>query len=183
MREESGDKKVDATGNFDERDVIKDFNDCYEKYYRVIFKHAAYLTGNSQVAEDITQEAFIKLYNSPQQHTNTAAWLSRVATNLAYNYFRREKIRSNKEPTIKHHAQSNVISLEDAAIRDFEIRMTRNILNRLKARDRICLLLKFSGYKYSEISEIAGVEKTSIGKILARAQEKFKEMYLKEVRD
>lgn len=160
-----------------------DFKNCYEKYYMVIFKHAAYLTGSTQTAEDITQEAFIRLYNSPPQHDNTGAWLSRVATNLAYNYIRDEKSRRNKEPVMEEWEPSKVISIEEAAIKDTEIRLTRKILNKMKPRDRLCLLLKFSGYKYHEISDILSLEKSSVGKILARAQEKFKEMYLKEVRD
>ena len=159
-----------------------DFNTSYEKYYKIVFRHCAYLTGDVQAAEDIAQEAFIKLYHSPPSHGNTGAWLSRVATNLAYNYIRDQKTRRNKEPMIEENTPSNVISIEELAIKDSEVRLTRKILNSLNHRDRICLLLKFSGYKYNEIAEIAGIEKASVGKILSRAQEKFKELYLKEVK-
>lgn len=103
-----------------------------------------------------------------------------MATNLAYNYIRDQKTRRSKEPVLEENAPSNVISIEDIAIKDSEVRLTRKILNSLNHRDRICLLLKFSGYKYNEIAEIAGIEKASVGKILSRAQEKFKELYLKE---
>lgn len=103
-----------------------------------------------------------------------------MATNLAYNYIRDQKTRRNKEPVLEENAPSNVISIEDIAIKDSEVRLTRKLLNSLNHRDRICLLLKFSGYKYNEIAEIAGIEKASVGKILSRAQEKFRELYLKE---
>lgn len=167
--------------NYKEMIMSEDFRSCYEKYFPVIFRHAAYLAGNVQAAEDIAQETFIKLYNTPPQHSNTGAWLSRVASNLAYNYLRDEKTRRNKEPVIEEPEDSKVISIEDVVIKDSEIRLTRKILKAMNERDRMCLLLKFSGYKYTEISEILDIEKTSVGKILARAQEKFKEMYLKEV--
>jgi RNA polymerase sigma factor (sigma-70 family) len=161
--------------------VPEDFNTAYEKYYKIIFRHCAYLTGDVQAAEDIAQETFIKLYNSPPSHGNIGAWLSRVATNLSYNYIRDQKTRRNKEPVVEEHEVSNVISIEEIVIKDSEVRLTRKILNSLNHRDRLCLLLKFSGYKYNEIAEIAGIEKASVGKILSRAQEKFKELYLKEV--
>lgn len=168
--------------NKKERESIpEDFTTSYEKHYNKIFRHCAYLTGDVQAAEDITQETFIKLYHSPPSHDNTGAWLLRVATNLAYNYFRDRETRQSKEPLVDEHAVSNVISIEEIAIKDSEVRMTRKILNRLNHRDRVCLLLKFSGYKYSEIAELAGVRKASVGKIISRAQEKFKELYLKEV--
>jgi len=103
-----------------------------------------------------------------------------VATNLAYNYIRDQKTRRSKEPVIEGHMVSNVISIEEIAIKNSEVRLVRKLLNNLNHRDRLCLLLKFSGYKYNEIAEIAKIEKASVGKILARAQEKFKELYLKE---
>lgn len=158
----------------------EDFKRNYEKYYAAIFRHTAYLTGSMQAAEDISQETFIKLYSTPPEHPNTIAWLTRVATNLAYNYLRGDKVRKSKEPVIFGSDESNVISIEEIAIKDAEIRLTRKILNSLSPRDRMCLLLKFSGYKYNEIAEITGVEKNSVGQVLARAQAKFKERYLKE---
>lgn len=159
----------------------EDFDTSFEKYYTVILRHCAYLIGDLQAAEDIAQETFIKLYNNPPSHGNTGAWLSRVATNLAYNYLRDKKTRRSKEPVVVEHSEGNVISIEDIAIKNWEVRLTKKILNSLNHRERLCLLLKFSGYKYNEIAEIAGIEKASVGKILSRAQERFKELYLKEV--
>jgi RNA polymerase sigma factor (sigma-70 family) len=164
-----------------EKNDYEDFKKTYENYYSVIFKHTAYITGSLQVAEDITQETFIKLYNSPPSHTNVIAWLTKVSSNLSYNHLRSEKIRQNKEPEIVEDGLGNVISIEDAAIRNYEIRLTKKILNSLPPRDRICLLLKFSGYKYNEIAEVIGLDFASIGTTLARAQAKFRERYLKEV--
>lgn len=174
-------EELDSGRDFEQQELSGDFKDYYEKYYPVIFRHAAYLTGDTQAAEDITQEAFVKLYKAPPQHTGIGPWLSRIATNLAFNHMRDEKIKRNKDQFIGGYAEDNVISIEEIAIKDYEVRLTRKVLNRLKPRDRLCLLLKFSGYKYGEISEIAGVPKSSVGQIIARSQEKFRQLYLKEV--
>ncbi len=151
------------------------FNQYYKDYYTVIYKHTSYLTGNIQAAEDITQEVFIKLYNNPPKHSNVIAWLSKIASNLSYNYLRDEKRKKGKEKVLLE--DNKIISIEDAAIKNQEIRLIRKILDGLPERDRICLLLKFSGYKYNEISEIIGVEKSSVGTILARSQKKFMVKY------
>ncbi len=141
----------------------------------------AYLTGNAQAAEDITQETFIKLYNIPPSHTNIVAWLTKVSTNLTYNYLRSLKTRQSKEPAAEEIEASNVISIEDAAIKNLEIRSIKKVLDSMDPRDRLCILLKSSGYKYDEIAEMTGIEKNSVGKTLTRAQAKFKEKYSKEV--
>jgi RNA polymerase sigma factor (sigma-70 family) len=158
-----------------------DFKKAYESYYSIIFKHTVYITGCTQAAEDITQETFIKYYSSPPIHSNVIAWLTTVSSNLSYNYIRNEKTKQKKEPDIVEDGFGNVISIEDVAIRNHEIRLTRKILKCLPPRDRMCLLLKFSGYKYTEIAEVIGMDFASIGTTLARAQAKFKESYLKEV--
>ena len=157
-----------------------DFDGFFKEYYPKVYRHAVYLTGNVQAAEDLVQEVFVKLYNNPPGHANVAAWLFRVANNLAYNYLRDEKVRKNKEPAVSAEDEDKIISIEDAAIRNQEIRTIRKVLNLLPERDRICLLLKFSGYKYNEIAEIIGVEKTSVGTILARCQARFVEKFRKE---
>ncbi len=77
--------------NRENKDMESDFDSVYEKYYGVILKHIAYLTGSIHAAEDISQEVFMRFYNSPPSHSNTIAWLCRVANNLAYNYLRDEK--------------------------------------------------------------------------------------------
>lgn len=145
-----------------------------------MFRHIAYLTGNTQTAEDITQEVFTRLYREPPEHDNVAAWLFKVANNLAYNHIRDEKTRSAKESAISVGEEDKIINIEDRAIRNQEIRQIRKALDSLPERDRMCLLLKFSGYRYSEIAEVIGTEKTSVGTILVRSQKKFLEKFKEE---
>ncbi|ADL50211.1 sigma-70 family RNA polymerase sigma factor [Clostridium cellulovorans] len=151
----------------------------YEEFYNPIYKKISYLTGDMHVAEDLTQEVFMKLYNSPPDHDNIAAWLNKVSTNISYNYIRDKKNHENKNEIIYEKEVSNIISIEEIAINNCEINLTRKVLNMLSPRDRMCLLLKFSGYKYSEIAETIKIDKNSVGTVISRAQAKFKENYLK----
>lgn len=155
------------------------FKNTYEKYYDVILRRISYLTGDIHVAEDLTQEVFIKLYNTPPNHDNIGAWLNTVSANLSYNYIRDKRKHEDKNDAIYENETDNIVSIEEIAISNCEVELTRKALETLSSRDRMCLLLKFSGYKYNEISKVIGVDKNSIGTILSRAQTKFKENYLK----
>lgn len=157
----------------------QNFKTVYEQYYDTIFRRISYLTGDMHVAEDLTQEVFMKLYNSPPDHSNVAAWLNKVSTNISYNYMRDKKIHEGKNEVIYEKEMDNVVSIEEVAINNCEVDLTRKVLNILSPRDRMSLLLKFSGYKYSEIAEVIGVDKNSVGTLISRAQAKFKENYLK----
>jgi RNA polymerase sigma factor (sigma-70 family) len=160
-------------------DQIPDFESNWLKYHNIIFRRVIYITGNIEAAEDITQEVFTKLYKSPPAHKNIEAWLKRVSTNLAYNFIRDEKSRTTKLEKFLQKIDMKAESAENIAVINIEYYMTKKILNKLKSKEKFCLLLKFSGYKYSEIANILNINKNSIGKTLSRAQEKFKKLYLK----
>jgi len=163
---------------FKKKKETQNFKTTYEKYYDTIYKRISYLTGDTHAAEDLTQEVFIKLYNSPPDHDNLAAWLNRVSTNISYNFMRDKKNHEGKNEVIYEKEMGNVVSIEEVVINNCEVDLTRKVLNMLSPRDRMCLLLKFSGYKYNEIAEVIGVDKNSVGTIISRAQVKFKENYL-----
>ncbi len=166
--------------SFQERGGKVDFDVLFQENYPKVFRHLAYLTGSVQTAEDISQEVFARLYQDPPDHANVSAWLFRVANNLAYNHLRNEKARWSKESVLSVSEEDKVISIEDKVIRNTEVRQIRKALAALPERDRMCLLLKFSGYRYHEIAQVIGVEKTSVGTILARCQARFAEKFVKE---
>ena len=59
------------------------------------------MVGNTAVADDILQEAWLRALEKPPAHaTSLAGWWSRVARNLAIDWFRRErKFNRHKDPT------------------------------------------------------------------------------------
>ncbi|NJN94597.1 MAG: RNA polymerase sigma factor [Anaerolineales bacterium] len=67
----------------------------YERVYAALFA----LLGNKADAEDMAQQAFLKLYHAPERlrldgdETNVSGWLYRVALNEGYNALRRQKRR------------------------------------------------------------------------------------------
>lgn len=150
------------------------FKGVFEANYTAILRHLTLLTGEPAVAEDLTQEAFLKLYQqAPAELVNPRAWLFRVASNLGYNYLRRANNRSKQE--VPYVGQSNTaVHIDDLVATNQERLAVREVLTELSWRDRTCLLMKFSGYSYAEIAQALGVKKSSVGTILVRAQERFR---------
>lgn len=155
------------------------FQDIFHTYYPVVCRQVTYLLGSTGATDDIVQETFLKLYYSPPEElTNAGGWLARVAANLCYNYLKSEKSRKQRESSSTRTGAGNVVNLEDLVLKNQEVQMVRNALQELNERDRLALLLKFSGYSYQEIAGAIEVEKSSVGAILARAQARFKRVYL-----
>jgi len=121
--------------------------------------------GNRTAAEDVAQEVFLKLYqNPPREPSNLGGWLNRVATNLALNHLRSEKNRKHREKTAGQLTGTADAEPgpEESLAQAEEINLVRKVLQRLPERDRICLILKFSGMDYAQIANITGIKHSSV---------------------
>jgi len=63
------------------------------------------------------------------------------------------------------------------------IARVRGALDALSARDRALLLMREEGFSYAEIAEAVDVKATSVGTLLARAQQRFVQIYEPEGAD
>lgn len=152
-----------------------DFDRLYREEHNAVERHLVYLTDDRALAEDLAQEAFGRLYQrmtTPGEEPlrNAHAWLLTVASNLAYNHFRAQGRRTAREDAVAAVKRTSTGDID--AVLD-----VRAALATLGARDRTVLLLRHGGFSYSEIAETVGLASSSIGTILARAQERFRIAY------
>jgi RNA polymerase sigma-70 factor (ECF subfamily) len=148
------------------------FDRLYREYGRAVERHLVYLTGDRQLAEDLAQETFGKLYErllAPDDEAlrDPRSWLLAVASNLAYNHFRSEGRRASREAAIEVTFETDRDDVLDV----------RGALARLDARDRTVLLLRHTGFSYAEIARAIGIAPGSVGTTLARAQRRFRQAY------
>jgi RNA polymerase sigma factor (sigma-70 family) len=156
------------------------FKEIFESHYPSVCRKLTSLLGSRAAAEDVTQEAFIKLYEAPpREFSNLGGWLTRVATNMAYNHLYSEKSRRRRESETGSFLTAAESDPGEALLRSEEAAFTGLVLEQLPERDRACLLLKYSGMDYASIARVIGVKESSVGTLLARARARFKSEYLK----
>lgn len=154
------------------------FDDVYRDYYTQVVRQLTYLLGDRTAAEDVAQDTFLKLYKAPPPtRQNLGGWLYRVGARLALNYLRGEKRRQQRERQVRVAAGVEVIPLDEALWRQETVRTVREILTELPDRDRIALLLRYTGFTYQEIAGVIGIAPGSVGTILRRAQQNFLKKY------
>lgn len=153
----------------------------YERIYGVVFR----LMGNKADAEDVTQQAFLKLYdtfdrfNTQIDETNSVGWLYRVAVNQAYDNLRRQKrAKSWRERLARLWPQNQVALDPDGAVERQETQArVRQILAGLKPRDAKLLLLRHAGLSYKELAAALEIAPGSVGSLLTQAKRTFAEKY------
>lgn len=72
------------------------FEEIYQEYGERVLNLVYRYTNNSEVAKDLTQDIFIKIYQNLEsfQHRSTIyTWIYKIATNHCINYFKKERKR------------------------------------------------------------------------------------------
>ena len=159
------------------------FDEAFTLHHRAVFRTARAVVRDSAIAEDVTQEVFLRLYrnlNSTPGEELLRAWLLRVTLNVARNTLRgqsRSMVRDNEY----QKSTAEYGTLADAPEDDYERRMAieeaRRALEKIKEPMRSCLLLKQQGLSYREIATSLSLKETNIGSLVARGRKEFARVY------
>ena len=163
------------------------FEEAFTLHHRTVFRAARSVVQDAGLAEDVTQEVFIRLYKHIDTLPNLEMlrpWLIRVALNVAKNTVR-GNIRANTrdENYVKEAVGNSIASVESEFEQKSEVSEINRALNKVKEPLRSCLVLKQQGLSYREIAESLSLNESSIGTYVARARTEFMRFYGKVGRD
>jgi len=159
------------------------FDEAFTIHHRAVFRTARAVVRDYALAEDVTQEVFLRLYrnlDSTPGEELLRAWLLRVTLNVARNTIRgntRSMVRDNE-----YHKESvDTGFYVDAPEEDYErkvaIEEARRALDKIKEPMRSCLLLKQQGLSYKEIATTLSIKETNVGSLVARGRKEFARVY------
>lgn len=155
------------------------------EYEKNVYNIALRMTGNSEDAADMTQEAFIKAYNSLQSFrgdSKFSVWLYRIVSNVCLDFLRSK----NRRPTISlsvedddgEDAQLDVADESQSPELLLDRKLTRESVRRgldsLPPDYRQILLLReIQGLSYDEIAQALGLEVGTVKSRIFRARKRL----------
>lgn len=155
------------------------FEAFYRQHERDIFGYLWRVTGDEQTANDLTQEVFLRAWRQFEKlrgYERPAAWLFHVATNLAFNERRHQRL-AGPAATLQGHERA----AGDHATQLVDRAALRAALDGLPARQRAALILReLYGYSCDEIAGMLDVSRAAAKMTLSRARERLRALYLKE---
>jgi RNA polymerase sigma factor (sigma-70 family) len=155
------------------------FAEIVTHYEVPILRYLYRLTGDHEVAQDLTQDTFIKAYKGILKTKNDIsfrAWLYRIATNNALQFRRRKRLLSFIPFT--RSEEMNIPSAEDSAVRTDDRMIIEEVLLKVPQEQRICMVLHFvEGLKYREVAEIVGISEDAVRMRVARGRHAFLKIY------
>lgn len=131
----------------------------YEKYAHSVYRYLFSITGDADIAEELTQETFcqaLKSIGSYRGDSTPQVWLCAIAKRLWF----KELERRRRSPVIDDAALENAAAPDDPA-RDVEERLDRielyRAMQRLDADTLEVMHLRLGGdFSFREIGEILG---------------------------
>ena len=155
------------------------------EYEKNVYNIALRMTGNREDAADMTQEAFIKAYNSLQSFrgdSKFSVWLYRIVSNVCLDFLRSK----NRRPTVS-------LSVEDDDGEDAQLDVADEsqspelLLDRKLTRDsvrrgldslppdyrQILLLREIQGLSYDEIAQALSLEVGTVKSRIFRARKRL----------
>jgi RNA polymerase sigma-70 factor (sigma-E family) len=125
---------------------------------------ARLFTDDRTGAEDIVQEAFIRLYRSAHRindQSKSAAYLRSIVLNLARDHNRRGLLSLRHQDAMVDHREPD--RPEEEAVRTEEHERVLEALSTISARQRDCLVLRFyADLSESEISQTLSISPNSV---------------------
>lgn len=138
------------------------FHQVFETEESALLRFAYGLTGQRETAEDLVQDAFLKLHAHWAEVENPRAWLFRATRNLALNHIR--KHRREVKPAEDREWESDTPDPERTLGRLEALGNLRLAVAELDPDDRILLSLKYhENLKYQQISERTGLSVGNVG--------------------
>ncbi len=152
---------------------------CEENAYRALFSDVAPLlrnflyakTGKLQEAEDLMQEAFLKLWENCQKVNpeNAKAYVFSIGKNLFLNTKTREKVIIKFKKTIPKEEQVSSSPHDELVEKEFAQKLEKAIASLSPNSKEVFLLNRIEGKKYREIAELLGISIKTVEKRMHKA--------------
>lgn len=156
--------------------------EAYRRHSSSVHGLARRLLGDGALAEDVTQEIFVRLWRQPERFDATRGKLRTMlltqAHGLAVDMIRRERARARREDRVHHEPKAPPPDVDAELITMIDVEQIRSALETLDEHERTAIQLAFyGGHTYRQVAEILdvpeGTIKTRIRTGLRRLQQRL----------
>jgi RNA polymerase sigma-70 factor (ECF subfamily) len=162
------------------------FSYIVEKYQDIVYSIALKVVKNSNDAEEMAQESFIKAYKSISSFKGSAkfsTWLYRITYNTCISELRKRKIHYTSTDDVEIEDESTEINL-DGIPEENRAKAIKEAMNQLPEEEyTLILLYYFEEQSIEEISKVTKLSESNTKVKLYRARKKLYSILSKMMKD
>lgn len=171
---------------------VNAFEMLVREYEKNVYNLALRMVGNSEDAADMSQEAFIKAYNSLDSFrgdSKFSVWLYRIVSNVCLDFIRSRKRKQTVSLSVEDDNGDDVeLDIADdtqSPERLMDKQLTREAVRRgldslPPGQRQILLLREIQGLSYDEIADVLNVEAGTVKSRIFRARKKLSAFLLED---
>ncbi len=180
-------------GSFEERALVdrlvagdeQALGELYDSHSGFVYGLAVRILGDTQIAEDVTQEVFVSFWEMPDRFDHTRgslrAFLGTLTHRRSVDHIRREEARRRRE-TRTSYEPLPVPSVDDTALSTVTARRVREVVAQLPPAQREALeLAYFHGHTYRQVADALGIPEGTAKSRLRLALQRIAEALHPEV--
>ena len=152
----------------------EDFQKIYTEHFDAIRRYLYYRLGDTELASDITQETFVKIWEKEFYYnpTKTKSLLYKIASDKLNSYYRKNKLNQD----YAHHVQLNFKDEVTNTTEETELmeQYTLAIVKLTENEKTVFLMSRLDSLTYKEIAERLDISVKAIEKRMSQALRKLK---------
>ncbi len=160
------------------------FLSIFNQYNKKIFNFIYRMTQDYHLAEDLTQEVFLRIYQKEpnlNEHQNFQGWIFRVTRNLCLNALRNERSKISHENEMRNEKEGVWVKANNPDY-DLTARETRQVVKKLIAelnnnQREVLILKEYHNFSYQEIAEITHSSVGAVKSLIFRAKENLRKKF------
>jgi RNA polymerase sigma-70 factor (ECF subfamily) len=153
---------------------ISSYSVLINRYKNLVFMLAFNILQNKEDAEELAQDAFVKVYNALatfKANSLFSTWLYRIVINASLNKKKLNKIKLIADDTIINVEDDNVDSLLEQQEKNDRKKIVQSAIALLKTDERICITLFYlNELSILEINELTDISIANIKVLLHRGR-------------
>lgn len=164
---------------------VKSFEELISNYQNRAFNIAYRMLGNLEDANDVTQEALIKIYRSINKfkgNSSFSTWLYSIVNNVCIDFIRKHRkakilyIDENQKQEGYQREIPDKMNTPECLFEKKEIKeMVHDAINQLNYEQKTIIILRdIQGFSYQEIAEILNISEGTVKSRISRGRNNLK---------
>ena len=158
----------------------------YDRYGRMVFSVAYHVVGDSETAEEVTQDVFVRVWEGAASYrpdlAKVTSWMVSITRHRAIDELRRREVRPEKNQMPWPDETEDGLPLQDGPENEVETNLHQRLIRRAIGalpvdQQKVLGLAFFNGYSHTEIAEQLGEPLGTVKSRIRLAMQKLREVF------